>query len=124
MIENVLEIEDEDIEKFDCKIDFPVRTIPTGPCSPPEVQYTGYTLYDLQLILCKKPKSDYEGFCREYMERVEKGFPIDLTILNEMAEKYHTPVPCDEDCQAFRCGECETKSPDKLCDKGGRKVIY
>lgn len=77
----------------------------------------------------KKPKEeevkpDYEGFVKEFDERMEKGLPIDRTTMEEMAERYHTPVPCDEDCQAFRCNCCETKSRDGLCDKGGRKTIY
>ena len=36
---------------------------------------------------------DYKGFCEEFDERVEKGFPIDKTIMKEMAEVYNTPVP-------------------------------
>ena len=36
-------------------------------------------------------KPDYKGFCLEYTERVRKGFPIDSTIMKEMAEKYGTP---------------------------------
>ena len=36
---------------------------------------------------------DYKGFCEEFEERVERGFPIDKTIMVEMAGIYNTPIP-------------------------------
>lgn len=57
-IENVLETEDENIEKFDCTIDAPVVAMPTGPCSPPVIGHSGYMIYNLKLTLWRKPKNE------------------------------------------------------------------
>ena len=46
---------------------------------------------------------NYKGFCLEFQERVNEGFPIDQTTMIEMAEKYNTPIlgSCEHSSSAY-----------------------
>jgi hypothetical protein len=60
-------------------------------------------------------KPDYEGFVRHIWELDAHNVLYSERDLRELAEKYHTPLPCDEDCALFRHSDCESK--EYLCDK-------
>lgn len=43
-------------------------------------------------ILKRMKEPNYQGFVRELWEREKKGFPIDRTLLEELSQKYNTPI--------------------------------
>ena len=62
-------------------------------------------------------KPDYEGFCKEFEERSDKGLPIDRTTMFEMGFKYGTIQPCDEDCYIFRENTCDLAETSYYCHR-------